>query len=79
MKSKIQAIINSDLEDLLIQTNQLEPLLDGRIKCCICNRTITMENIGLLLPVTKNGKQIFDFCCNDLDCLQELNNIVARY
>lgn len=81
MKSKIQAIINSDLEDLLIQTNQLEPLLDGRIKCCICNRTITMENIGGFfdLPLAWSSDEISALIGASKNGVANTQSVVFQY
>ena len=67
---EVNAILDDDIEMLLKETGQLEPLLQGKIKCISCNTTITTSNIGIIVPnKTKQGYQI-DFYCERINCAE---------
>lgn len=68
-KSSIQAVLNTDLEKLLAQTNQLNDFIEGRILCHICGSIITEDNVGLLLPREVDNVIKFDIHCSDINCL----------
>lgn len=68
-KSNIQAVLDTDLEKLLAQTNQLCDFIDGRILCPVCGTVITEENIGILYPYKVDGCTKFEIHCNNINCL----------
>ena len=67
----INAMIDSDIEKLLRQTEQFEELLSGGLQCKSCKTTITVDNIGILVPHDKEGKTKLDFYCERIDCMEE--------
>lgn len=67
-KTTVQAMLDTDLEKLLIQSNQLNEFIEGEIKCCMCGRVITSDNISMLLPVEQEDKIKFKFICSDIEC-----------
>lgn len=71
MKSclKIQALMNSDLVNVLNQTGQYEDLINGSIKCEFCGREITLDNISTLIPYEENGSIKIRFYCNLFECV----------
>lgn len=66
--SKIQAILNSDLEKLLEQTNQLHDFLAGNAKCAVCGQPISEDNLSMLIPKRVNDAIHFEFICDNLNC-----------
>lgn len=72
-KEEILTMMDKDVEKLLTQTNQLESFQNGEISCSKCNRQITIDNIGALLPIKGNDGNIkLEFVCNDPDCLTSM-------
>lgn len=72
-RNKVKAILNTDLEDMLKKTNQYEEIINGAIKCKNCNTTITVENIGVIVPVIIENKSFFEFYCERVDCIEQFN------
>ncbi|MCQ2193555.1 MAG: hypothetical protein MJZ28_01240 [Paludibacteraceae bacterium] len=68
---KVQAIIDTDLEKLLAQSNQLDDFIEGKIICPVCGTVITEDNIGILYPIEHSGKIIFEMHCNNSNCLSK--------
>ena len=54
-KSNIQAVLDTDLEKLLAQTNQLHDFIEGKISCPKCGTIITEDNVGILYPYEIEG------------------------
>lgn len=71
-KEEITTMMDSDFEKLLIQTNQLDDFNNGEIQCCKCNRKITIDNIGVILPSDNEGKIELAFICNDPECITSI-------
>lgn len=68
-KLQVNAVLDSDLEQLLQNTNQYESIIAGQVKCKNCNSVITIQNIGIIVPVVKKGENLsFDFYCERIDC-----------
>lgn len=67
-KTSVQAILNTDLEKLLMQTDQLSDFIDGELKCCKCGNVITADNISLLIPEEVDNVIKFKFVCTKLEC-----------
>ncbi len=71
MKQRIKAILDTDVENLLKRTVQFEQLLKGELFCVNCGNIITIDNIGLMLPMkTPEGLKV-SFYCDDIDCLKK--------
>ena len=49
-KLNIQAVLDTGLEKLLAQTNQLHDFIEGKISCPKCGTIITEDNVGILYP-----------------------------
>lgn len=72
-KEEILTMMDIDVESLLSQTNQLESFQNGEICCRNCHRQVSIDNIGVLLPVLgKDGIMQLEFICNDPDCLTSM-------
>lgn len=65
---KVQAILNTDLEKLLAQTNQLNDFIEGKMKCPVCGTTLTEDNIGIMYPFERDGETMFEIHCNSINC-----------
>lgn len=70
-KTKIQAIMDTDLEKLLVQTNQYDDFERGKIICPVCGTVITEDNIGILYPIECEGNTIFKIHCNKISCISK--------
>lgn len=70
-KSKIEvnAILDTQIEELLKKTSQYEDLVEGRLICSSCGSTINSQNIGIMLPI-ENGSRI-KFYCDRIDCAEQ--------
>lgn len=67
----INAVLEEDLEALLKQTDKYEDLVNGRVLCENCNKIITIQNIGIVIPDIKNNSIELKFYCDDIDCIQK--------
>lgn len=70
-KSNIQAVLDTDLEKLLAQTNQLHDFIEGKISCPKCGTIITEDNVGILYPYEIEGNTKFEIHCNNINCLSK--------
>ena len=70
----IKAVHDSDLEKVLRKLGLYERLTRGELRCSICNRTLTMENLGGLY---KEGGEV-KLVCNSIKCLVEAAERVRR-
>lgn len=69
-KEEITAIMDNDLEKLLVQTSQLDDFQNGEIGCCICHSQMTIDNVGIIMPVVgDDGALKLEFVCNNPNCL----------
>lgn len=71
IKKKIPAIYKEDLQKILQSLNELEPINNGERLCLICAKTISIENIQLVIP-RQNNK--YDFICDNPTCVEKYNN-----
>lgn len=72
-KIEISAILDTDIENLLKETNQFEDFINGKLKCRCCGETLTVENIGIILPVNVDSNLSLEFYCENVLCLQKYN------
>jgi len=63
----VKAIYDSDLEKILKKLGLYERLLKGELKCAICGRPLTLENLGGLYR--ENGE--VKLVCESIQCLVE--------
>ena len=69
-KEEITALMDNDFENLLIQTKQLDEFQNGEIKCRICHCPMTIDNVGIIIPVADaDGALRLEFVCNNPNCL----------
>ena len=64
----VKAIHDSDLEKVLRRLGLYEKLVRGELKCAICGRPLTLENLGGLYKVNGEVKLV----CNRIGCLAEV-------
>lgn len=67
-KPEILAVHKQKLEQFLRELELWEPLLKGELKCVSCGETITVDNIGVIIP---SGENII-FCCSSHECLYKI-------
>lgn len=72
-KEIVNAILDSDLDNLLKQTEQYEALLKGEILCKSCGIPISIGNIGVIIPKKEGDKILLEFYCDDQMCIKKLN------
>lgn len=51
-----------------------EPLRKGELKCSVCGNTITIDNLGLIIP---SGREVL-FCCQGAECMTRIQSIVPK-
>ena len=72
-KVKVNAVLDTDMENLLKKTNQYENIVTGQVECKNCGRIITIQNIGIIKPQKGNNNEILlEFYCDSLECSQNL-------
>lgn len=62
---EILAVHQQKLEELLRKLGLWEALTKGELKCHQCEVTISLDNIGLIIP---SGNEI-QVCCSKTDCM----------
>ncbi len=72
--SVVKAIHDSDLERVLRKLGLYEKLVRGELRCAICGRVLTLENLGGLYK--ENGK--IKLVCNRIECLVKAAEKVRR-
>lgn len=68
-KIEINAVLDTQLEELFKKTSQYEDLVEGRLICSSCGSLIYPQNIGIMLPI-ENGSKI-KFYCDRADCIEQ--------
>jgi hypothetical protein len=61
-KIEINAVYDTDLEQVLRQLGMLDALIEGKINCYICKRTVDLDNLGAIFP---SENEIKILCDND--------------
>lgn len=69
-KEEIRAMMNSDLEKLLIQVGDYDKFLEGELHCHACGRDLNVDNISMVLPVREDGKMALRYFCDNSDCMR---------
>jgi hypothetical protein len=66
-KPEILAVHKQKLEQFLRGLELWEPLIRGKVKCTVCGETVTLNNIGAVVPA---GKEVV-LCCLKQSCLMK--------
>jgi hypothetical protein len=64
-RKEVHALLLNDFENFLKQNNLYQEFIDGNLKCSVCGKEITSENIALIY--FSNG---YKFCCDNDNCLR---------
>ena len=70
-KATIYAVHKRKLEEFLRKLELWEPLTDGKLKCIVCETTITLDNIGFIIP---SGDRI-TLCCSGAECMLRMKEL----
>jgi len=68
-KIEVNAILDTQIEELLKKTSQYEDFVEGRLICSSCGSIINAQNIGIMQPI-ENGLKI-KFYCDRIDCTEQ--------
>lgn len=74
-KVTIRAIHDTDLVKVLKKLGLYEGIVEGRYRCFVCGRKITLSNIGGLFK-SRDGK--INFVCNNMKCLMIAAEITSK-
>ena len=70
-KIQINAVLDTDIENLLKKTNQYENIVEGKVLCKNCQTIITPQNIGIINPNKSSDENVvLEFYCDKLECSQ---------
>lgn len=71
-KEKIKAMMDSDLEKLLIQVGDHDNFIEGQIKCLNCGKTINEDNLAMIIPVKDGESMKLRYVCDNPDCIKSV-------
>lgn len=71
MRIEIPAVHKKKLEEFLKGLGTWESLLQGELRCACCGTTISLDNIGFIIP---SGEDIL-FCCSNIECIYEIKKL----
>jgi uncharacterized protein YhfF len=63
--------LEGETEAILAKLGLLQQVANGQIKCAVCSKTITVDNLG---AVFEEKGQIL-LVCDDLKCLERMKEI----
>lgn len=66
--SHLKAVHDDDLKSLLCSLGYYEKVCSGQCQCHFCAQTISMDNLGAIIPL--DGK--ITFSCDSTSCLRNL-------
>ncbi len=72
--SVVKTVHDTDLERVLKKLGLYEKLVRGELRCSICGRPLTLENMGGIYR--ENGE--VKLVCNKIECLVEAAEKVRR-
>ena len=72
LKEEIQAMMNTDLEKLLIQVGDYDKFLERKLHCYACGKVLSMDNISVVLPVREDDKITLRYFCDNPDCIKDV-------
>ena len=64
-RQEILAVHKRKLKEFLEKLELLEQLQNGELRCAVCEDTISLDNIGLIIP---SGDEIL-VCCIKAECM----------
>jgi len=73
--SEILAVHQQKLEEFLRKLELWEPLTRGELKCHACGVTISLGNIGFIIP---SGKEIY-LCCSKVECIFKMKEFKSEH
>ena len=65
----VNAIMDKDLKQILIQTGQYEDFINGNLKCECCGNKITIDNISTVVPYETDEGIKLKIYCNKIECV----------
>jgi hypothetical protein len=72
--SEILAVHKQKLEEFLRKLELWEPLVKGELKCHECGATISLDNLGLIIP----ADQEIQICCTKTDCVFRMKQVKSE-
>lgn len=66
MKGVINAVSDSNLDELIASLGLREDLANGKIFCHCCGKNLSRDNVGCIYPINNEIR----LCCDTLECLQ---------
>lgn len=74
-KEVINAVLDSEIESILMHTNYYDKIINGDMHCVCCHSTIEINNIGIIMPDSIEDEEVtLSFFCNNLDCIDKYKN-----
>lgn len=73
-KPEILAVHKRKLEEFLRKLELWEPLTKGKLKCVVCGKTISLDNIGLIIP---SGDKV-TVCCSSAECMFKIRELRGK-
>lgn len=71
----VNAVMDSDLERLLRQTDYYDKIICGEIRCASCDSSILIDRIGTIVPtILQDDKFTLSFYCDNLTCIEKYHN-----
>lgn len=71
----VNAVSDSDLEILLRQTDYYDKIVRGEIHCSSCEEPISIERIGIIVPIVSSEEELkLSFFCDNLTCIEKYHN-----
>jgi len=63
-KREINAILEHEFSNFLEKIDKLEDLHNGILRCCICGKIITENNVALIIK-----ENDYKYICDNQECL----------
>ena len=63
-RKEVNAVLLNDFEEFLKRNNLFEKYIAGELKCYVCGKSITSDNIAMIFNA--DG---YKFCCDNNDCI----------
>lgn len=65
---KLKAAYKDDMPSILEKLNMKKEVEDGLVYCTQCGQTISLENLGVIIPLKKGHIEII---CNAPECIEQ--------
>ena len=73
-KVKINAVLDSEIENLLKGSRYYEAFINNKYRCEVCGITINIDNVGIIFPIQNEEEIDIGFICDNYDCIEEYSN-----